>query len=314
MNEDRLAPRGSFGTALIQAHTVSTGEGPDERPVSLNPAEVLATMMDFPGSVALAELLDEPLPRTTPSPQAILMGERLLDDVRARLDALEPLALKPLSGRRAPALLHPHEYLEVLRRYGFKRPGATAPEGTEGEPAAETVEPPPESPAVPLTRLIDELGTPFASALGTSLRQAQAHIATLRWEIAHDIRALGPTADRLERIDAALTRAMQGKMGELLDRMEYAARLTFERACTHALMELPAEFTEEDLSDWSEENGWLGRYRERCIRMTKALFGHQRRGLEGLLRAAIEPGHPLEVEHSPFDASFDASATQREDT
>ena len=169
--------------------------------------------------------------------------------------------------------------------------------------------------------LMDELGIPFASALGTSLRQAQAHISTLRWEIAHDIRALGPTADRLERIDAALTRAMQGKMGELLDRMEYAAQLTFERACTHALMELPAEFGEEDLAEWSEENGWLGRYRERCIRMTKALFGHQRRGLEGLLRAAIEPGHSLEVELGPFDATTfssradsPASATQGEDT
>jgi hypothetical protein len=118
------------------------------------------------------------------------------------------------------------------------------------------------------------------------LRQAQAHIATLRWEIAHDIRALGPKADRIERIDAALSRAMQAKMGELLDRMEYAAQLTFERACVHAVQELPETFTEEDLVGWSAEDGWLGRYRDRCVRMTKALFGHLRRGLEGLLRAA----------------------------
>jgi hypothetical protein len=306
MNEDRLAPRGSFGTALIQAPSISTGIGLEERPVSQNPAEVLATLMDFPGSVALAELLDEPLPGGAPSPQALLLGERLLEDVRARLDALEPLALKPLSGRRAPSLWMPHEYLAVLRRHGFEPRFERPVEDTDqADPTSEDVLAlRPQS----LTALIDDLGTPFASALGTSLRQAQAHIATLRWEIAHDIRALGPTADRLERIDAALTRAMQGKMGELLDRMEYAAQLTFERACKHALMELPAGFGEEDLAEWSEENGWLGRYRERCVRMTKALFGHQRRGLEGLLRAAIEPGHAPDGELAPFEV------TQGEDT
>jgi hypothetical protein len=189
----------------------------------------------------------------------------------------------------------PHEYLAVLKRHGFQRHDGEVPPSEEAAPHK-------------LKALIDELGLPFASALGTSLRQAQAHIATLRWEIAHDIRALGPTADRLERIDAALTRAMQGKMGELLDRMEYAAQLTFERACTHALMELPAEFGEDDLVEWSDEHGWIGRYRERCIRMTKALFGHQRRGLEGLLRAAIEPGTSLDLEPGPFDG------TQGEDT
>ncbi len=285
MNEDRLAPRGSFGTALIQAHNISPGVALDERPVSQNPAEVLATLMDFPGSVALAELLEEPVPASAPTAQAISMGERLLEDVRARLDALEPLALKPLSGRRAPTLLLPHEYLALLERHGFERSEDTEQPSDSEQRAPQK-----------LQALFDELGMPFASALGTSLRQAQAHIATLRWEIAHDIRALGPTADRLERIDAALTRAMQAKMGELLDRMEYAAQLTFERACTHALMELPVDFGEADLTEWSDENGWLGRYRERCIRMTKALFGHQRRGLEGLLRAAIEPGHALEGE------------------
>jgi|GEM_PF-3191046 len=286
MNEDRLAPRGSFGTALIQAPTVSTGIELEDRPVSQNPAEVLATLMDFPGSVALAELLDEPLPAGPSHPQAVLLGERLLEDVRARLDALEPMALKPLSGRRAPGLMAPHEYLAVLRRHGFEAKADHADHAEDADTSAAA----PEAVATQqaFRGLVDELGTPFASALGTSLRQAQAHIATLRWEIAHDIRALGPTADRLERIDAALTRAMQGKMGELLDRMEYAAQLTFERACSHALSELPADFGEADLAEWSEENGWLGRYRERCIRMTKALFGHLKRGLEGLLRAATQ--------------------------
>lgn len=296
MHEDRLAPRSPFGTALIQMPTASTQDG-SERSVSKNPAEVLASLMDFPGSVALAELLDEPLPKQTHDPRTALLGEELLDSVRARLDALEPLALKPLSGRRAPPLLPPHDYMALLARHGLgpkaEQPPAVfedegqAPESTDRS-SSETQ--PRTHSATALSALTADLGDPFFSALGTSLRQAQAHIGTLRWEIAHEIRALSPTADRLERIDAALTRAMQGKMGELLDRMEYAAQLTFERACGHALMELPPNFGEEDLLDWSSESGWLGRYRERCIRMTKALFGHLRRGLEGLLRSATYPG------------------------
>ncbi len=297
MHEDRLAPRGSFGTALIQMPAASVDDGPSERPVSQNPAEVLASLMDFPGSVALAELLDEPLPPTNQPPHAVEQGETLLETVRIRLDALEPLALKPLIGRRAPALLMPHEYLALLHKHGFTGKSSCAPvseapsevSSEQAAPAPENAQPENAQPAA-LRELISELGTPFASALGTSLRQAQAHIGTLRWEIAHEIRALSPLADRLERIDAALTRAMQAKMGELLDRMEYAAQLTFEKACMHALQDLPDGFGEEDLADWAAESGWLGRYRERCVRMTKALFGHLRRGLEGLLRSAIHPG------------------------
>lgn len=260
MDPDSLAPRG-FGTALIPKPNEEEQGGLS---VSRNPAEVLAALMDFPGSVALAELLSTPPKAGTPPVDADVRAARLYEDVQARLDALEPLALKPLLGRRAPTLLAPHELMDVLTRHGI----------TDNRDAAA------------VQNLADELGAPFESALGASLRQAQAHVATLRWEIAHEIRALGPKADRLERIDAALSRAMQARLGELLDRMEYAAKLTFDRACAHAVQELPDNFAEEDLIAWSAEDGWLGRYRERCVRMTKALYGHLRRGLEGLLRAA----------------------------
>jgi hypothetical protein len=265
MDPDTLAPRGAFGTALATV-SAAGGSGALERSVSRNPAEVLAALMDFPGSVALAELLSAPLPAQAKraASDASSAAEKLFEQASARMDALEPMALKPLLGRRAPALLEPHELMSALQRYGL---------GAERSEAG-------------ILKLADELGEPFFSALGASLRQAQAHVHTLRWEIAHEIRALGPKADRLERIDAGLTRAMQAKMGELLDRMEYAARLTFERACVHAVQELPEHFTEQDLAAWAAEDGWLGRYRERCVRMTKALFGHLRRGLEGLLRAA----------------------------
>jgi hypothetical protein len=262
MDPDTLAPSGALRTALIPA--VAGDSLATRQSTPQNPAEVLANLMDFPGSVALAELLAGAPPPVPVHPDAERLGDRLLLDAQARLDTLEPLVLKPLTGRRAPEIPAPHELLHILLRLGLAE--------DRSEPTAR--------------RVADELGAPFRSALGLSLRQAQAHVATLRWEITHDLRALGPRADQLERLDAALSRSMQGKIGELLDRMEHAAHLTFVRACLHALAELPATLDEASLAHWCAQDGWLERYRERCVRMAKALFGHLRRSLEGLMRAA----------------------------
>jgi hypothetical protein len=263
MDESTLAPSGALGHARLPV--LASGEGLNaDQPVVQNPAEVLAALMDFPGSVALAELL-ESAPSTVARPEnAFDLGERLMEDVAARLSTLEPLALKPLLGRRAHSVPVVEELSAALQRHGLL---------TERSEAA-------------VQKLADELGEPFRQALSTCLRQAQAHVATLRWEVAHDIRALGPTADKLERIDAAVTRSMQAKLGDLFDRMEQAAHATFVRAATHAVMALPEQPHAEDLAAWVDEDGWIARYRERCVRMARALFSHMRRNLEGLVRAA----------------------------
>jgi hypothetical protein len=281
MNVDPVVPPRALATGLIATPLVASAVGAAAaelaRPAQLaaqNPAELLASLMDFPGSVALAELLGETapsLPRPEAGPHlgahassARTLGEQLWADVQARLDALEPLALKPLIGRRGPPIPSSAEIFDQLARHGL----------TEGRCQAR------------IARFADDLGAPFRSALGLSLRQAQAHVSTLRWELTHRLRALGPRADQLERFDAALSRAMQAKLGELLDRMEHAAHLTFVRACVHAFDELPEPLDEARLALWCDGQGWLVRYRERCVRMAKALFGHLRRNLEGLLRAA----------------------------
>jgi hypothetical protein len=267
MDLDALAPVAGLAGGL--ALRPSMLDGPREAPaVPQNPAEVLAMLMDFSGSVALAELLHAPAAEGPAHPQAEALATRLQSQVRARLDAQLPLALKPLTGRRAPSVPSPGEMLEAI-------------EHATGEPGKK-----PDGEAA--VRLARELGAPLRSALGASLRQAQANVATVRWEIAHELRALGPRADRIERIDAALQRSIQTKLGDLFDRMELAAELTFERACVHACQALPEDFAEADLRVWAADSGWIERYRERCVRMTKALFGHLRRSLEGLLRAVIQ--------------------------
>jgi hypothetical protein len=263
MDLDALAPSGVIGAALSRVR-VWDSAAETSPSVPQNPAEVLALLMDFSGSVALAELLDAEPPNGPGHPQANELGEKLTREVGARLDALLPVTLKPLTGRRAPTVPPPEELADLI--VACAGPGVPDVDGQK--------------------RIARELGAPLRSALGTSLRQAQAHLATLRWEIAHELRALGPRAERLERVDAALARSIQAKLGELLDRMEHAAELTFERACSHACAALPPDFSAQDLAAWAAPNGWIERYRERCLRMTKALYGHLRRSLEGLLRAA----------------------------
>jgi hypothetical protein len=194
-------------------------------------------------------------------------ARKLREHVYSRFDALLHQSLRPLTGVRAPKLPTAEELLEALA-LASGEPGRLP----EGEAAV---------------RLARKLGAPLCSAFGNCLRQAQAHLAGLRTEIMADLRALGPRADRLERIDAALQRSIQGKLLELFDRMQLAAELTFERACAQACAALPTPFTAEDLASWCGVQGWIERYRERCIHTAEALYGHLQRSLEGLLLAAI---------------------------
>ena len=243
-----------------------TQVGADERaPVPQNPAEVLARLMDFSGSIALAELLHDPVPDGPSHPQAERLARKLKDKVDVYLANALPQVLRPLTGRRAPSVPTATELLSVIR-------------AASGDAAR-----PDEACARSLSR---ELGAPFWSALSASVRQAQMQLTTLRSKVAIDVRELGPRAERLERIDAVLQRSIETKLAELFQRFELAAELTFERACVHACSELPEGFSEQELAAWVAHDGWIERYRERCVRMTQALFGHLRRSLEGLLFAA----------------------------
>src|ERR1700712_3597761 len=86
--------------------------GGDERTRDVtppNPAEVLAQLMDFSGSVTLAELLQAPPPPSfdiAPShPNANELAWKLQESVQRQLSALSTNVLRPLQGRYAP--VHP---------------------------------------------------------------------------------------------------------------------------------------------------------------------------------------------------------------
>jgi hypothetical protein len=286
MEFDALVPLKGPGTGLarrpLTPSELSDGyrdvaEGLDRAERSIlpqqNPAETLAALMDFSGSVALAELLHTPLCADTQrgaSSEASKIARRLQDHVSNRMDTLLTMSLRPLNGPRAPTVPKLPELLEAI---------AIASGSTENSARAPD--------AAAASKLARKIGAPLRAALSASLRQAQAQLAGMRAELAPDLRALGPRAERLERIDAALQRSIQNKVIELFERMELAAEQTFERACVHACSLLPITFTPDDLASWTHPDGWIERYRGRCVHMTEALFGHMQRSLEGLLVAAI---------------------------
>lgn len=263
MEFDALAPV----TGLARRASAPV-ESPVRSPLLQNPAEVLAVLMDFSGSVALAELLQVPAPDGPAHPDVQELSRKLQEYVRTKLDALLALSLRPLTGVRAPVIPLPEQLYESLALV------AGGPGRVPDEQATR--------------RLANDLGAPLHAAFGNSLRQAQAQLTGLRQEIAQHVRELGPRAERLERIDSALSRSIQRKQAELFERVELASDATFERACAHACAALPQDFGPDALVSWSGPNGWLGRYRDRCVHMTKALFVHLQRSIEGLLVAAVQ--------------------------
>lgn len=292
MDSQSLAPEGGFGAALITVPADGEHQGEAHKEHGDSHAQVLARLLDFPGGVKLAELFDAPAnnaDNAVSDPMAPYMAERLAEDVRARLDSLEHMVLRPLNGRRAPTLPSPEGLWEALQASGAL--------AVRDEAAAR--------------RLSDTLGEPYRSAFGASLRHAQAQVATLRWEIRHELRALGPRAAQLERFDAALNDGMRAKTGQLYDRMEAALRKTFEQACERALQTLPAEPGVSDLDGWLQPHGWLERYRERCIDIARAAFWHGRRNLEALVQAAELSSATDWAPADPLDATADDRDCER---
>jgi hypothetical protein len=268
MDFDTLAREASLGMGLA-VRPPAPNAAAVRPPPSDKPAEVLAALMDFSGGVALAELLQAPVRGGPANPDASRLGYDLQERVQAQLDAVSTHALQRLQrDRRAESGIALTELRELMASAGLG-----ADPGTK--------------PAVAL-RLASELRKRVGWRLGASMRQAQSDLARLRANIAGELRTLGPRAAQLERIDAALETSLQHKLADLYDRVLRAAEQSFDRACLEACASLPEGFGDADLARWLAPSGWIARDRDRCERTVGAFCVHLRRGLEGLVMAAIQ--------------------------
>jgi hypothetical protein len=259
MDFDTLAPAG------VLARRAATAASTDPQAPPPTPAEVLARLLDFSGGIALAELFRTPPPDGFSHSEASRLASKLQEKLTAELDAMTTRALARLAAGsdRGPA-----QWLEVIER---------AMGGAGRAPRGQAA-----------VRVARELGAPLRAAVAASLRQSQADVARLRANIAGDLRALGPRSARLEQLDAALQLGIQSKLGRLFERLAQAAELSFERASLDACAALTDGFGAADLARWAQPDGFLELHRERCTRMLRALCGHLRRNIEGLLAAAAQ--------------------------
>ncbi len=260
MDFDTLAREASLGVGLA-IRPPAPGAPAVRPPPSDKPAEVLAALMDFSGGVALAELLQAPVRGGPPNPEASRLGYDLQERVQAQLDAMSTLALQRLQRDRRE--IGVAELLELT--------GAGSDRGIKAA-----------------LRIAPELRKRVGWRLGASMRQAQSDLARLRANIAAELRRLGPRAAQLERIDAALETSLQHKLADLYDRVLRAAEQSFDRACVDACAGLPQGFGAAELAGWLAPSGWIARDRDRCERTIGAFCVHLRRGLVGLVMAAIQ--------------------------
>lgn len=268
MDFDTIAREASLGVGLA-IRPPDPGAPAARPPTPDKPAEVLAALMDFSGGVALAELLQAPVRGGPPNPDASRLGYDLQERVQAQLDAISTLALQRLQrDRRAEGEIAVAELRELI---------ASANLGSDRGVNPTTA-----------LRIAAELRKRVGWRLGASMRQAQSDLARLRANIAAELRRLGPRAAQLERIDAALETSLQHKLADLYDRVLRAAEQNFDRACVDACAGLQEGFGEADLAGWLASSGWIARDRDRCERTIGAFCVHLRRGLEGLVMAAIQ--------------------------
>jgi hypothetical protein len=232
-----------------------------------DPAAFMARLMDLHGSVALARELAqiERMPATAAEPAAQADGLRLRAFVREQLaelaGAIELTFAEPFQRRNklpdAAATLDLLEQSGALLARSGRGLGSAAP------------------------RLWDPFGELAARLLGRIRQETRA----LRAEIAPTLRALGPEATRLERLDAALFAATQKGRERVLGELTRGLERAFVRAFRDAVAALPEDAGREHVAAWFGPGQWLRGEMARMRQVLLSVCAHESRRLLSLAEA-----------------------------
>lgn len=242
----------------------------------VDPAAVLARLMDLHGSVALARDLaaldrggaEGAGPRGVGGPAGGVSAQAA--EVRALVEArLAELAAaidhtfdEPFQRRnRVPG---PEEVHAVLEQAG----GAAA--GARARPPAAAA---------------SQIWEPFGELATRAIGRIRFEMRSLREEVAPALRASGPDAARLERLDAALATATQGGRERVIDRLIPALEARFVRQLREAAAALPGPARAEDVAAWFAPGGWIRGELERMRRVIEAVLSHEAGRLLALAEA-----------------------------
>ncbi|WP_438025203.1 hypothetical protein [Sorangium sp. So ce233] len=241
-----------------------------------DPAAVLAGLMDLHGSVSLARelsLLDRAVPSSAPPPA---------DGARAEVRALAADRL----GELAEALDHVFA-APFHRRNRLPDAGAVLAtlEQTGVLPARSRA-------GRALAYAAGQLWEPFGELAGRALGRIRLETRALREELAPSLRALGPGAARLERLDAAISAATQKRRERALAELVPGLARAFARGLRGAVAALPEEAGLEEIAGWFGQDQWLGRELQRMELVVQAALAHEAGRLLALVDGAAAAGEP----------------------
>ena len=251
------------------------GEEPLE---TRSPVEVLASRSDLVGSVAVAEVLTtDDWPEAEPR---VDDGRWLAEHVAMRLASsgrwLDKTLADPSRGRSPlPGPPRVHEILAAERI----RPGRAADWAKA---------------------LADELARPWAHRCLAIVRTLRREASRLRSDAVPDLRALGPEAARLERLDAALRRSIAAAQG---DADQALARRFGAAFAAHFVRFVNAHAEDETLAPEAVErfllSGPAAHLRADLDAAVRAVLREERTLLEALVRACIAHAAPSSREAEP---------------
>ncbi|WP_437966841.1 hypothetical protein WMF04_45975 [Sorangium sp. So ce260] len=246
-----------------------------------DPAAVLAGLMDLHGSVSLARelaLLDRPAAPPPPAAEGARAEVRALaaDRLGELAAALDHVFAAPFHRRNklpdAAAVLATLEQTGVL-----SAPAAPTRAARGGRSLASAA---------------GQLWEPFGELTGRVLGRVRLETRALREELAPSLRALGPDAARLERLDAAISAATQKRRERALAELVPGLARAFARGLRAAVGALPEAVEIEHVAGWFAEEQWLRREVHRMELVVQAVLAHEAGRLLALVDGAAAAGAP----------------------
>lgn len=290
----RLARRGAAAAPDRRPLAPTTGSGPSEVRLLLrgpltaavepfaptdeatldavDPAAVLAGLIDLRGGVDLAERLaaiDAPLPEREPSDPAVIRAtlHAGLAEIESRFDDAFTHAFRPRY--RLP---DPRRGWLIIERAGLPttpRPGPRSRKTPR-----------------PLAVATRHLWAPFGEFIETHLKRARFGLRDLRGELEPLLEGLGPDAARLVRLDQALGEATRGATEQLVRRVTYAVERAFAQRIADEFRGWPDDVGRDHFAPGFAPDGWLGELLARAGALSRAVVHHERSRLESLVESA----------------------------
>jgi len=253
----------------------------EERPAAADPAQILGSLLDMPGSLRLGALLEGPPPADGPAPPA-----------RPEADALRgELALRVAQLRDTADRIFEQCATGPTRLPGDDDVATRLPE-LAGARAAR------------LRAVAEQWAGPFHGSLAAGIERIRGEALVARRHLARELPGLGARAARLEELDRLLIAASRSAAAGLFARIAPQLADGFQRELAAAVRtwrrerraggaELSAHEAAAIAAAWTAPGGWLGAHLHCARRWLDAVTDHEAGGLQDLLAAAIDAeAHP----------------------